>query len=487
MKKPALLSIVLVCFSIGFLFSQPVSLHPQNPHYFLYKGQPRVFITSAEHYGAVLNLDFNYNKYLQTLHDDGMDYTRIFMGSYVENAESFGIERNTLAPVRDKFISPWARSNEPGYVNGGSKFDLDQWNPDYFARLKDFVTAADKLDIIVEVTFFSSIYNDGYWKFSPLYGDNNINGTDRIERASVHTLQNGNLLKYQEAMVRKLVQELNAFSNVIFEIQNEPWSDQEGELFLLNRTNIPEKQEWTTRTNQASEASLTWQDHMAGIVAHTEAKLPNQHLIAQNYANYGLPVPAVNKHVDIMNFHYVWPEACAWNYGYNLPISFDESGFAVKTEANYRTMAWRFILAGGSVFNNLDYSFVAGQEDGTFEINTSPGMGTKALRAQFKVLKDFMAVTDFISMNPAAHLVKHCPGFIWQGLAAEGKSYAYYFEGRGTCNVQLSVPGGNYLAEWIDPVSGKIISSNPVKSKDGVLILSGPLIKEDVALKITKN
>jgi hypothetical protein len=485
--KPLPFIVALILLAFNSSFSQPVSLHPKNPHYFLYKGLPRVFITSAEHYGALLNLDFDYRKYLQTLHDEGMDYTRIFTGSYVENAESFGIERNTLAPLKDKFIAPWARSNEPGYINGGNKFDLNLWNPNYFARLHDFVATAEKLDIIVEVTLFTSIYNDDYWKFSPLYGDNNVNTTDRIERVFVHTLQNGNLLKYQETLVKKMVQELNKYSNVIFEIQNEPWADQEGELFLLNRTNIPEKQEWATRTNPASEASLTWQDHIAAIIGDEESKMPNRHLIAQNFANYGIAVPKVNKDVDIMNFHYVWPEACKWNYGYNLPVSFDESGFAVKTAANYRMMAWRFILAGGAVFNNLDYSFVASQENGSFEINTSPGLGTKALRAQFKFLKDFMAGLDFIRMQPSAHLVRHAPGFIWQGLAAEGKSYAYYFEGHGICKVQIVVQNGNYLAEWIDPVSGKIMDSIPVKANDGLLQLSGPQVKEDVALRITKK
>jgi hypothetical protein len=36
----------------------PIQLHPENPHYFLYKGEPMVLITSAEHYGALLNLDY---------------------------------------------------------------------------------------------------------------------------------------------------------------------------------------------------------------------------------------------------------------------------------------------------------------------------------------------------------------------------------------------------------------------------------------------
>ena len=37
--------------------AKPIRLHPDNPHYFQYRGKPVILITSAEHYGAVLNLD----------------------------------------------------------------------------------------------------------------------------------------------------------------------------------------------------------------------------------------------------------------------------------------------------------------------------------------------------------------------------------------------------------------------------------------------
>jgi hypothetical protein len=47
--------------------AKPVSLDPENPHYFLYKNKPTVLITSGEHYGAVLNTDFDYTIYLDEL------------------------------------------------------------------------------------------------------------------------------------------------------------------------------------------------------------------------------------------------------------------------------------------------------------------------------------------------------------------------------------------------------------------------------------
>ena len=38
----------------------PIALHAENPHYFHWRGRPTILITSGEHYGAVMNLDFDY-------------------------------------------------------------------------------------------------------------------------------------------------------------------------------------------------------------------------------------------------------------------------------------------------------------------------------------------------------------------------------------------------------------------------------------------
>ncbi|MGC2753219.1 MAG: hypothetical protein WCA40_12740, partial [Candidatus Acidiferrum sp.] len=74
---------------------QPIRLHPANPHYFLFRGKAVALITSGEHYGAVLNKDYDYRRYLDTLEADGLNYTRLFAGSYVEvPAKSFGILHN---------------------------------------------------------------------------------------------------------------------------------------------------------------------------------------------------------------------------------------------------------------------------------------------------------------------------------------------------------------------------------------------------------
>ena len=130
--------------------SGPLALHPDNPHYFLWRGKPTVLITSGEHYGALLNLDFDYRKYIDTLAADGMMLTRVFSGAYVEPEGAFNIARNTLAAQPGRFISPWARSDQPGYANGGNRFDLTRWDEAYFNRLKDLAAYAWQKGIVIE-------------------------------------------------------------------------------------------------------------------------------------------------------------------------------------------------------------------------------------------------------------------------------------------------------------------------------------------------
>ncbi|MBI2949459.1 MAG: hypothetical protein HYY23_17615, partial [Verrucomicrobia bacterium] len=74
-------------------------MHPENPRYFLFRGRPAILITSGEHYGAVMNLDFDHVRYLDELKAHGFNLTRVFSGTYREVAGSFNITGNTLAPA----------------------------------------------------------------------------------------------------------------------------------------------------------------------------------------------------------------------------------------------------------------------------------------------------------------------------------------------------------------------------------------------------
>jgi hypothetical protein len=75
------------------------------------------------------------------------------------------------------------------------------------------------------------------------------------------------------------------------------------------------------------------------------------------------PHPAIS----IFNFHYATPpDTIAWNAHLRPLIGDNETGFRGTADLAYRTEGWDFILAGGGLYNNLDYSFTVGHEDGTF-------------------------------------------------------------------------------------------------------------------------
>jgi len=53
---------LLVLAAVGQ--ADPIKVWPSNPHYFSYKGKPLVLVTSDHHYGAVIDRDFDYARYL---------------------------------------------------------------------------------------------------------------------------------------------------------------------------------------------------------------------------------------------------------------------------------------------------------------------------------------------------------------------------------------------------------------------------------------
>src|SRR5947209_7691832 len=149
---------------------------------------------------------------------------------------------------------------------------------------------------------------------------------------------------------------------------------------------------------------MEWQHHIADVILETERGLPRRRskeptpapsqegnktsarsgmlpssgevgggfgaaegLISQNIANNKAKVANPHPAISIFNFHYAHPPTTvALNYGLNKVIGDNETGFRGTNDLPYRVEAWSFILAGGALFNNLDYSFVAGSENGSY-------------------------------------------------------------------------------------------------------------------------
>ena len=455
---------------------EPIQLHPENPHYFLWSGKPTVLIGSGEHYGAVLNRPFDYQKYLDTLQRQELNHTRLFLGLYVEDNGhlSDGPQAgNSLDPAPGQLICPFARSDVPGYGKGGNKFDLKRWDEAFFARLKDFVGQAAARGVVVEINLFCPYYEDRQWKLSPFNAANNVDGLGRCERTEVFTLdRHDGLLAVQEAMVRRVASELRDFDNLYYEICNEPY---------------------------CGGITQAWQNHIADVISDAEKDVPHKHLISQNIANHIGKVENPHPGVSIFNFHYAWPpDVVAMNYALNRPIGDNETGFRGTGDFPYRREAWEFILAGGALFDHLDYSFTVGHEDGSF-VNP-PGQwggGSPELREQLRCLKNFVHSFDFVHMKPdngvirggtvSGSLTGGAMQFSARAMAEQGRQYAIYVAGSTAVAVEMNLPAGDYTAQWLHPRTGRVEPPATFSHPGGVRCFESPSHEEDIAMSILRK
>ena len=458
-----------------------VRLCTDNPRYLEYQGEPVILITSAEHYGAVLNLDFDYKTYLATLGEEGFNYTRIFTGTYFEPVENiFNIRNNTLAPDPDRFLAPWFKEN--------GKYDLERFNPEYFNRLKEFLQEAEKQGIVVEVTLFTSIYAESAWILSPFHAENNINGVGELDFHRVNTLYNGGLKQIQEEYVRKMVQELNGFDNIFFEIQNEPWADN-GCLAAFANENDDRvfKRPWQKRVELANGLAMDWQEWVAALIEDEEAKLPKKHLIAQNIGNYEYDVDKLPKGISMVNFHYALPGAVQMNLDLGGVIGLDETGFMPQDDSLYMDQAWRFILSGGGLYNNLDYSFTSDCEQGSCPIPaTNPGWGGPGFREKLSILVETINQVPFHEMEFSESILDTANEELKQyGLQKYGEIYLLFAENLKDAEMIPMVPASNYEVSFINVDTGEG-KTETLNLGNGEAIAS-PFAGSRVALMISKS
>jgi hypothetical protein len=462
----------------------PIKTHPSNPHYYLYQGRPIILITSAEHYGAVINKDFDYVAYFDALQAYQLNYTRIYPGAMFEPVGKF-MAGNTLGPRPQSLIVPWARSATPGYRLGGNRFDLDRWDPGYCARLKDFVTQAGRRGIMVEVCFFNSQYADT-WPLSPLYSENNVQGVGQCDWRDAQTLRHTNLVRRQDDCVRKLTQEVNAFDNVILEICDEP-----GHI------------------GTGFEPAGPWVSHLADVVRDAERDLPQKHLLGQEVDGpLGGPIDfAADPRFSVIIGQYIWGDdrgemggmkGLDYKYRDNKPLELNETAYYPLWHqgdkiADARVEAWEFIVGGGAAFNQLNGLFTADNPAGKSPDND------EMLRA-LENLKQFMYSFEFVKMAPDK-------GFLVSGATApqyhraiseSGKQYALYIHhssekiggaytvvpGPYQENLVVAVAAGHYRVDWVDPATGSILGSLDLVHEGGQRTLATPTYKIDIALRV---
>jgi len=545
-RKTFSLFITAVLLALSTAAAVPITIDPLNPHYFNYNGQTIALVGASGDYlchvscatapgttcdmttrsngTTVVTSDFlcrfeSYVPYIADLKTRGGNTMRL----YISLNHSPGWQKNGT-PYDFEEAFPW----------NGTKWDLGSvWSTTFFNRVRAVLTEAQNNGVIVEVTLFDPW--DGDYQFSPWNPPNNVQGTGWTNRAYYSSFQPGEtcpaIQSYaitdpdprhkQIALLQRTAFRLNDFNNFYWEIANEP------EL-----SNPP--------SGVSSAAATAWHDCMVQQLQSYEATQPNgNHLIGVNYhaktsidslTNGSFPLSS--PYVAVVNSHYaVVANGTADPYGgvlmirdYNngvygqlgrifgfnegrftpdLSQSPDRSGWSARAEA------WEFMLNGGGAFDHLGYDW----KNNTVAHNVRTYLGK---------LNTFLQSVSL--QNMSRKVTGSLPSFIVSGLPAYGttssfgntywgamqwdknqfvlyihhstlstdsfKRYVPTASGtfHHTLQLQLGTQTGNFLAEWIDPPTGTVLSSVPF-AWNGVsyTLPQSPDYNFDIALRIKRT
>jgi hypothetical protein len=468
----------------------PIGIHPDNSHYFLFRGKPLALITATEHYGSVFNRPFDFERYLDDAAKHRMTLTRTFL--LFRELQSARNPSSPCKPESPDYIAPFVRTGPEKAMDGEAVYDLDRWNPEYFERLHRFLEAASRRGIIVELTIFSNTYAENIWALNPFRAENNRQKIGRVEWQDYLSLREPELVRRQAEYARKIIQETAQFDNVYYEICNEPGGGMPGHATLPDID--------------------AWQAKMAGVVTEEMNRLHRPHLIAGQQAftyspkfrfpldqTYGSgifqivnvhPLPDTDLRGKLYQLgHFMSKELMLADVAAFCQKAAEEQKPTVLDEDNaasmyrditgwtiHRKRAWTALL-NGSHYDYIDFSITVGSETGT-------PASQAGIRKWMQHLSEFMAGFDYIHAKPARDWVTGAPEHtVASALAVAGRDYAVYLgdsrevtePGAGSSlrgNITLLLPRGRFSVRLYSPAAGEY--------SPGVLVDGGKPVSLDL-------
>ncbi|MCC7358916.1 MAG: cellulase family glycosylhydrolase [Anaerolineales bacterium] len=450
--------------------STALRLHPSNPKLFDYHGRPLVLLTATEHYGAVMNRPFQFERYLADLAARGLTLTRLF--ALFRELQSPINPYSTCKPETPDYLAPFRRTGPGRALDLEPKYDLDQPNPEYFERLHRFLTLAQDYGVIVELVLLSNTYLPAVWELNPLHSHNNVNGLEDAPWPDYMSRRHPARFARQGAHVRRLVTETNGYDNLIYEICNEPG----GNAPVPGSPSLAEVNDWLAA--------------LIAVVRETEARLPNQHLLAGQeaftYEPWQQPsdLTFAGLDYDIVNLHPL-PNTTYAGHRYDLggfmskqlklralrdcgyalyaapkPLNQDEDNVASQYKdldgwTIHRKRAWTVLLTGGH-YDYIDFSIINGAETGTAASKT-------AVRSWFQHLAGFIHSFDLARAHPLPGLVTAAPPHALPvAFGVPGEDLAVYLADERELAAARDLPDGDLLDRGAgQPISGALTLALP--------------------------
>jgi hypothetical protein len=396
-----------------------------NPFYFQDAQARPVVLIGDYTWGTFSDLDYDYKALFDSHRARGLNLCRVWLWW---GMEQFSPETRYLGGPRH--IEPYLRPGPGTARDGRPKYDLARFNPAFFERLRDVCSAARKRGIFLQlITMDACMLNNppSLWTLHAYHRDNNINGVDGDPdntgkgtdgRKGFCSMGNPRAMEFQKAYIRRLVDAVNEFENIYFEIANE------------------------------NPSGAEWELHLCDFISECEKDKPRRHLTMPR----DLP-----SHCEVV---LRWDPALVHagllaKRTLKQPLIFDTDWTINSNDDEVRKAMWSAVLSGG----HFDYM------DDSLEFRTSPGRDRRPdLHKQIDYLAAFMKHLKPWEMPPDDGLVQSGRAF----AIASPTQLAAYLPGGGGVTLGLAKIEGDLTARWYNPRDGTFREPFSVRGGGGV-------------------
>jgi len=342
---------------------------------------------------------------------------------------------------------PWKRTGPEMALDGKPRFDLSQFDPAYFDRLRDRVEAARRRGIYVSIMLFEGWglqFAEDAWANHPFHPRNNVNGLDGDtdgdgKAVEIHALADPEVTAVQDAYVRKVIETIGDLDNVLYEISNEN-----------------------------HQASTEWQYHMIRFVQEAERGRDQQHPVGMTFQYRG----GSNAALFASPADWISPNP-EGGYRDDPPVNDGRKVILNDTDhlwgiGGNAPWVWKTFLRGHHplFMDPYDGKVLGTPFDPRFEpVRRSLG---QTLRLAERL--------DLAAMEPTRDLASS-----GHGLAAPGRAYLVYLPDGGEVRVVLEEAGGRYSVEWLHPPTDQTRRGEPVEGGAEVTLRS-PFPEGDAVL-----
>lgn len=434
-----------------------LSVCKSNPRYFTDGSGNALYLTGAHTWNNLVDMKatpeekgFDYPAYIRWMKKYNFNFMRLWAWEILNWDTNANYEKQ--AQILLVSPHPWARTGPGRAIDGKPKFDLNQFDEEYFDRLRKRVELAGKNGIYVSIMLFEGWalqFSPHAFENHPFYPKNNINGINGDidgdgKGLEIHTMKNKDILDIQEKYVKKVINVVNKYDNVLFEISNE---------------NYP--------------PSTEWQYHMINFIKEYEKSLSKQHPVGMTFQYKG------GKNQTLFNSPADWispnPEG---GYRENPPAGDGKKVVITDTDhlwgiGGNEQWVWKSFLRGlNPIFMDpYDGKVLSGRINPHLAERIRRNLGYTAMMANRIDLTNMMPDTLVASTG-------YC-------LANDEQEYLVYLPEGDTIFIDLAGTGIHYRSEWFDTGTGTF-SDGPVVECGKKVSFISPLVDKPALLHIQR-